>query len=436
MYVRQTLKVLKDMSSTNSLKKVLCAVALPLLVLLPGCMEKKAKVEVVVEPLRPGVVDMTKVLKNHGDWDRLDRLDKKLEEIQKRMGETSGKSLQELGADQAKRMAEAHKKAQAELQAELKSVEASLERQKADTQRQFQKAIEDARANAGRLAAAKPSQSAAALTGDMVMLRDRQLSSRRLALQKKATENINREKDRLDAELFAYENQISKENQQQRLNIQLKLQLEGSEEDKKALQDELSAITEEESRLKNAKKAEIGEQLRALSDREFANVEREVEAYKAQLNKDIMKQVGGVSDSSLQDKARQIESSLASKQKSLEAEMASAGAEANRRLNAKKAEIEKRLANLEKSLRKEMEQSREMLIASDMEKLEQLKKEYASVESDRSKLYDSMVSDVEKIVLRISGEKGVNAVFLTYVSNISAVDLTESVADALKKEKK
>ena len=69
-------------------------------------------------------------------------------------------------------------------------------------------------------------------------------------------------------------------------------------------------------------------------------------------------------------------------------------------------------------------------------KLEQLKKEYASVESDRSKLYDSMVSDVEKIVLRISGEKGVNAVFLTYVSNVSAVDLTESVADALKKEKK
>ena len=188
--------------------------------------------------------------------------------------------------------------------------------------------------------------------------------------------------------------------------------------------------------LKNAKKAEIGEQLRALSDREFANVEREVEAYKAQLNKDIMKQVGGVSDSSLQDKARQIESSLASKQKSLEAEMASAGAEANRRLSAKKAEIEKRLANLEKSLRKEMEQSREMLIASDMEKLEQLKKEYASVESDRSKLYASMVSDVEKIVLRISGEKGVNAVFLTYVSNVSAVDLTESVADALKKEKK
>lgn len=423
----------------ENLKIFICALMLPVLFISAGCETRKPeKPEIVTEKIAAGIVNVNELMKCHKDWKNLDRYDKKLEDIKKRIEETaSGKSLRELGEDQAKRMREAHKKAQAELQAELKSVEKSLDQQKQSTQAQFKKAVDEARANAGRLSGSAPSKHAAELTGDMVMLRDRQISSRRLALQKKASENVHREKDRLDRELAEYEQQISKENQQQRLNIQLKMQIEGSEEDKKVLQDELAAINEDEAKLKNAKKAAIASELQTLSDREYAAVEKEIAIYQQELNRDILKQVGGApaaSDAAVQ--AERIERDLAAKQKSLENEMAAAGEKANSRLNAKKAEIEKRLAELEKSLKNEMMQSQQVLMEADMAKAGQLKSEYDSVEKDRKSLYDAMLADIEKTVLAIASEKGVNVVFMSYVANVSAVDLTDSVKAALEKELK
>ena len=406
-----------------------------------GCTDKGKKDEVVQKPLKIAVVDVEKVIKNHSEWNNLDKIDKKLTDISDEMRKGSGQSLHQLGASQAKKMEEAQKKARAELEAELKAVQASLDAQKRQMEAQFENdlaAAKDAAKNMTRNAP-MPSNTAAALTGDMLVLRDRQVSAKRLALQKQAKENIDREKTRLDNELLAYEQQISKENQSQRLNIQLKLQLDLSDEEKKALQEELVAINEEETKLKNAKKSEIASQLEALSSREFKSVEDGVAEYKKQLDSDIRKQVGYGSPSKeeasqLQAKANEIQRNLAQKQKDMEAKMMSASAEATRRLNEKKAQIEKRLENLGVSLNKEMEKSREALIKADMEKIERLKSDYASLMSERKNLYDAMLEDVKIAVKKITEEEKIDVVFLSYISNISAEDVTDKTISALKKE--
>lgn len=410
-------------------------------IFVTGCTDGKKKDEIVQKPLKMAVVDVEKIIKNHSDWDNLEKLDKKLSEISDEMQKGSGESLHKLGASQAKKMDEAQKKARAELEAELKQVQASLDAQKRQMEAQFESDLAAAKNAAKNMSrnAPPPSQSAAVLTGDMLVLRDRQVSAKRLALQKQAKENIDREKTRLDNELLAYDQQISKENQSQRLNIQLKLQLDLPEEEKKALQDELVAINEEEAKLKNVKKSEIATKLEELSSREFKAVEDGVAAYKKQLDNDIRNQVGYGSPSKeenaqLQAKANEIQRNLAQKQKDMEAKMASAGAEASRRLNEKKAQIEKRLENLGVSLNKEMEKSREALIKSDMEKIERLKSDYSSLMSERKNLYDAILEDIKVAVKKVTEDENIDVVFLSYISNISAEDVTDKAISALKKE--
>lgn len=406
-----------------------------------GCTDNKKKDEIEQKPLKIAVVDVEKVIKKHSDWDKLDRIEKKISEISDEMRKGSGDSLNKLGASQAKKMEEAQKKARAELEAELKQVQASLDAQKRKMEAQFESDLAAAKNAAKNMSrnAPTPSTTAVNLTGDMLVLRDRQISAKRLALQKQAKENIDREKTRLDNELLAYEQQISKENQSQRLNIQLKLQLDVAEEEKKALQDELMAINEEEFKLKEVKKQEIASQLEAISSREFKAVDDGVAAYKKQLDSDIRKQVGYGSPSKeeasqLQAKANEIQRNLAQKQKDMEAKMASAGAEANRRLNQKKAQIEKRLENLGASLNKEMKESRDAIIKSDMEKLERLRSDYASLMSEKNNLRDVMLEDIKVAVKKVLEEEKIDVVFLSYIANISAEDITDKTISELKKE--
>ena len=94
-------------------------------IFVTGCTDGKKKDEVVQKPLKMAVVNVEKVIKNHSDWNNLEKLDKKLSDISNEMQKGSGESLHKLGASQAKKMDKKKKKARAELEAELRAVQAS-----------------------------------------------------------------------------------------------------------------------------------------------------------------------------------------------------------------------------------------------------------------------------------------------------------------------
>ena len=49
-------------------------------IFVTGCTNGKKKDEVVQKPLKMAVVNVEKVIKNHSDWNNLEKLDKKLSE--------------------------------------------------------------------------------------------------------------------------------------------------------------------------------------------------------------------------------------------------------------------------------------------------------------------------------------------------------------------
>ena len=81
-----------------------------------------------------------------------------------------------------------------------------------------------------------------------------------------------------------------------------------------------------------------------------------------------------------------------------------------------------------------MEQSREALIKADMEKIERLKSDYASLMSERKNLYDAMIEDIKVAVKKVTEDENIDVVFLTYISNVSVEDVTDKTISALKKE--
>ncbi len=413
---------------------------------LSGCTKSEPKSE--PKPMKIGVIDPAKVLKEHRDWKRLEVLDKKLADLQARMAQANP-SLNELGMKQAERMKQAQAQAEKELKAQLLEVQASLERHKREIASQLEKEASSARMKMKKLAAsgepaARPSspEKAKSLTNDLIVLRDRQVTAKRLELQKTAKERMDVMRTKLENELAAYERQISKENQQQRLNIQLKLQLDPPEEEKKALTEELSAITEEESALKDRKKQEIGNQIEQTGAKELADIEKEVAAYKDKIDKDIKRQIGfnpsgsnqasAPNQSELEKKSRQIAGEFAQKQRALEAQLSGATASSQRMLENKQAELQKRLKELQAGMMKEMEQSREQLARSDMERLNKLKTEFDAVAQQREKLYNAMADDLKSEVAKMADTDGYTAIFLSYIANVKATDLTEQAIKAVK----
>ena len=397
------------------------------------------------KPLVYGVVDVAKVLKEHKDFKRLDVLDKKIAEIQSRM-QKENSSLNELGAKQAERMKTAQEQAKKELEAQLAQVQQNLEYQKAEVARQISKEAQSAKNQMEKLGNNQPTASGSPekvreLTQDLIILRDRQVTAKRLELQKAGKERMDLFREKLENELASYEKQISKENQQQRLNIQLKLQLDPPEEERKALTEELTSIMEEESRLKERKKAEVGDKIDTKGKQELADIEKEIAIYQEKIDNDIKRQIGlnptsPGNQSELERKSRQIVGNFNEKQRALEAQLQGAGYQSQKLLEEKQDQLQKRLADLHKSMLKEMEQSKSQLAKADVERVSALQEELRNASEQRDSLYNSMIEDLKVHIKNISVEKELNCVFFSYLVNVSGIDITDELVAAIKTEPK
>lgn len=409
---------------------------------LAACTKEKPKVE-KSKQLKYGVIDAAKVIKEHKDFERLDKLDKKIADIQSRM-QFENPALYELGAKQAARMKEAQEQAKKELEAQLALVQKNMEQQKTDVARQISKEALTAKAQMEKLgvdrnAPAGSPTKVRELTNDLIILRDRQVAAKRLELQKAGKEKMDRYREKLENELAAYEKQISKENQQQRLNIQLKLQLEITDEEKKALTDELSAIMEEESRLKDSKKAEIGNLIEQQGKQELAEIEAAVTKYQNRVDGDIKKQVGlnaaaPEKQSELETKSRKIVGNFNEKQRALEAQLQGASYQSQRLLEEKQEQLQKRLSDLQKGMLKEMEQSKTQLAKADMERIAALQEELKNASEQRESLYNNMIEDIKLQAKKISETKGLDCIFFSYLVNIKGTDITEETIAAVKQK--
>jgi len=420
------------------------------------------------ETVKMGVVDYTKLIKEHRDWKKLESLDEKLALGEQKLYNAPS-AMEKIGTEHMSRMRDAQQQAESELKAEIDKLQAGLQRERDAVEAQFAeetkklqaqlKALqEEAKKKGGQ--GSSPTQEEVRPYGeqlkafyrDLVTLRDRQVAAKRLELQKRAKEKMDAEKSRIDAELAAYETQISKENQQEKLNIQLKMQVCKDDQEMLTLKQDLSRLTEEESRLKDKKKAEVAAEVEKLGTTYLSGIDKEVDAYRAKIDADIKAQLtarqgqlggqiartgGGPPGNpavakEYEAKARALAQVFDSKRREMEGKLSGAQAESRRRLEQKKAELEQHLKAQEKSLINEIMKNRHKMEKAEQARIEKQKKDLENLQAERDKLYDTMLEDVRQEVQVVAKKERIPVVVGMYVVNVDSTDLTDKAVSRMK----
>lgn len=449
------------------IKYISCVLILSLVGALICSCSSKGAVESNKQPLpmKIGIVDFSKLIKEHADNAQLEALDKKLAAFEQSMYDTPT-VMQKMGMEQVNRMQSARQAAEAELKREMANISATLERERAALESQMKEELrkteaemkvlrEKAKNDAGSEPALKSdvksySQSLREFSRDLLVLRDRQLTAKRLELQKQAKERIEVEKSRIEGELSSYEQQIAKENQQEKLNIQLKLQVNKDDQETVHLREELSRISEEESKLKEKKKAEVAAEIEKIGNTEMARIDKEIKAYQSKLDSDIRKQLnarganigggtqdtGGSSGNKYQNQGMNLARQFEAKKNALQGRLMGIQEESRRRFDIKRKALESQLKAQEKIILGEMTKSGSKFQKDEQARMEKKKLDYEKMQSEREKMYNNIVSDIKEKVTEIAKAENIPFVVGSYIANVKGIDLTSKAIEKIRQSRK
>lgn len=403
------------------------------------------------------VVELNKLLELHPDYEKLKNLDSLVEQLANEKREISDRARRELlksgrdkfikAMDQARAEMEAEQAAisgemqglanalQAQMAAELGEIQARLKRG-VDEEINKIRPAETARLNdVGQQAVGEYGE-------NLKLMAARNLTAHKLEREKAVKAEIDAERNRLEQEVAAYEDQVSLKYQEEKLNLQLKMQNNPSEDVEKVTRERLNAIDDEVAAAKAEKRKEVDATLSAFHAKKQAQFEADVKAYEARLRDEVIAKVGGrrqelqnqpgTSVPPSPEVAAKIKAAQETMQREMErrkaeltAQMSQKQSEARSRLEAKAAQVKERLARLEQDLQAEILKRKDSLDKKSKAKLEQLENDLEKARADRKLVFEKMRSDISTAVGKVAESKSIPCVIGAYVENLELTDLSD-----------
>lgn len=433
-------------------------------VMLPGLAPQRAWAQDgAQEPLEVGVVDFDSLIRAHKDYEKLQQLDEQLQLLKQELEflpaeDRKGK------VDVARKKMEAEVvKARKELEAEYKRINSDMQGLSASMAGQLEaegRSLSDHYKGVleQQLRRVQPQQielrgnaeaKMKSFMQDLAVVREQRLTARRLEIEKSTQARLEAERARVDSELAAYETELMRQNQQRKLNIQLQLQTASDPEQEAKLQEELSALSDEEASKKDAKRNELFAALDAMREKEKAGMDAELGSYQNKLNAEVQQKMAEerarlaglpaqapAAPPDVQAKVEQIKATinaeLSARKAQMQATMEARSAEARERLKKKQKEIEKRLASLSTQLKQMVEDSADQVSDVTKKKMEDVEAQVKELEGQRKELYDKMLADLSTIVGEVAEKQDVPAVIGKFVVNLHCKDLTDLSMVAVK----
>ncbi len=417
-----------------------------------------------------GVVDYSNLLKAHPDYERLTQLDQQLAELKQ---EIEFAPMQDRD-DVLRAAQEKYKKellrAQSEMEAEQAAIAAEmaglsdqmkgrLDAEAAKGSAEMQKELEAyIKKNAPEaVAPTEPVNMPAPLSEqrkNLLLLRERKVQAIKLEVEKVHREQREAERARIDSEIAAYEDEIMRTHQQEKLNLQLKVQVAKDEAEQADLQAQLEAISDEEERLKDAKRAELEGRFKSFRSDSEARQAAETKAAIDKVNREVEGQIGALPASAgapppaprpkQPTMTPEIKAMIAKKQDELRAKMEAEAAAARQkmeaeqgaavaRLKAKSEELKARIEKQQEELKKAVQaNAREGLSAATKEKIKVLEEQRDKLQTQRTELFDKMVADLKGDIGEVAKKQKIDIVIGTYIENRGCVDLTDYAMVAIK----
>ncbi len=405
------------------------------------------------------VVEGPKLLEQHPDFSKLRDLEQQMQKLETEKKEVSTRGQQEAFKKGQNTFLRALEQAKAEMQQEQASISGEMDGLARALQGQMAAEMTEIKAKLdaelkGTVEKYRPSdsvklndrgvQAVGEYGENLKLMAARNLTAHRLEKEKAIKSEIDAERNRLDQQIAAYEDEVSLKYQEEKLNLQLKMQNNPTEDTEKTTRERLNVIDDEVANAKAAKRTEIEGQMTAFHDKKQAEFEREIKSYEARLRDEIAVKVGGRREqlvnqpntsvapppeikAKIEAAQATMQSAMESRKAELMSRMKAKESEARARLESKQAEIKERLQQLEKELQQQLAKRTDFLDQKSKARLAEIDKSLEKCKADYKIVYDKMKEDLGKMVGKVAQQKHVDCVISISKDsvNLELQDLTD-----------
>ena len=406
------------------------------------------------------IVEASKLLEQHPDFESLKRLETQIDNYEAQKREISDNAKKNILKSSRDKFFKAYQDAKAEMESEQAAISGEMSGLARALQTQMGAELGEIKARLDKdlkdeISKYVPPESAASprdignkavgeYAENLRLMASRNLTAHRLEKEKAIKSEIDSERNRLDQQLAAYEDSVSMRYQEEKLNLQLKMQNNPPEDVEKVTRERLNAIDDAVAAAKAEKRKEIESSMAAFHDKKQAEFETDVSAYEARLKQEMMEKVGGRKvqlenqtktqtaharppevDAKIKAAQDTFRQAMESRKAELMSKMKQKESEARARLQAKQEEIKKRLGDLEKDLESQLAKRTDFLDKKSKEKLKQLDKDLEKARADRKVVYDKMRADLAKVVGKVADKKKIPYVLGTCLVNLGLEDITD-----------
>lgn len=417
--------------------------------------------------LQLAVVSYDQLIQAHPDFTSLSQLDERLKLLSEDRAMIEVRAKRALMAEAGQEMKQAVAEGEQEMMAEKQRIESELAAISAGMANQMQaemnrlqagyeKELEEAIKKLGAGASTQEMPVADSVQGqvkeyleNLSLVRERNLASRRLELEKQVQAEILAEQQRLDAEVATYEDQLAGKYQAEKLNLQLKVQNAADDAERSEAEARLGAIADEINAAKTARRGEIGQQMSTFRTEKASWLEAELANYQKTLDTEVQQklaakrvELGGAPPKAagpapeiaakIEQIQRSLQGELEVKKANLRARMEAESKAAGETLRKKQQEIEKRLRETEEELTARIEAQAENMDDDLKAEIDAAEKEIEEAESQRDALYKKMVDELNKTVGEIAEKEKTPMVIGSFVVNRDCDDLTDKAMVAVK----
>lgn|GEM_PF-5584001 len=430
------------------------------------------------KPLNPGAVqfgyvDMTKLMKEVPGYDELQKLDEQLEKLKAELDEyQSGSSKVEMEKYQIleKKKAQYTLQLKAEYELQKKQIDAlakelssKLEANTKVYKNQMQELSQQVMTNdlpglLGNSYQQKGNlkQQLQTFGRDLLYLKDRQIAAKRLEMEKKVSDNLQTRKNELNLQLTAYETDLLKQNQNEKVNLTLKMQVAKSESEYQETQSALKQLEAKENELKEVKKKELEKQFDQYREEQIKTEAKTFEQFKQKLDQEVNAQLlkqqhailkkGGLGEAKLNSllaqhplikaKKQEYEKIFKVQQAQLETKLKAAQAQMAAHMKTRESYFMKQLHEEEQKLNQQLKLKEKTEANANLQEKTAKTKTFESMTAQRKKLYQQITGIVKKTVQAVAKQNQVQVVLAMVDINVKAKDLTSQCLEKLKEIKK
>ena len=405
------------------------------------------------------VVEGPKLLEQHPDYSKLRDLETQMQKLEAEKKDVATKGQQDAFKKGQSTFLRALEQAKVEMQQEQAAISGEMDGLARALQGQMSAEMTEIKARLdselkGTIEKYRPAetvklndrgvQAVGEYGENLKLMAARNLTAHRLEKEKAIKSEIDAERNRLDQQVAAYEDEVSLKYQEEKLNLQLKMQNNPNEETEKTTRERLNVIDDEVTAAKAQKRTEIEGQMTAFHDKKQAEFDGEMKSYEARLRDEISVKVGGRREQLMNQSSTSVapppeikakieaaqatmQSAMESRKGELMSRMKAKEAEARARLEAKQTEIKARLQQLEKELQQQLAKRTDFLDKKSKARLAEIDKSLEKCKADYKIVYDKMKDDLGKMVGKVAKQKHVECVISINKDNVNfeLQDLTD-----------